>query len=45
MMGKKCHVLGQLEAFIITSCKKNCFKIHSYEKGFLGKGTWSPFSQ
>jgi len=29
---KTCHVLGQLLAFIVTSCKKNCSKIHSYEK-------------
>jgi hypothetical protein len=33
MMKKKtCHVLGQLLTFIITSCKKNCSKTHSYEK-------------
>jgi hypothetical protein len=38
MMKKKIrHVLGQLLAFIITSCKKNYSKIHSYEKVFFGK--------
>jgi len=25
---KTCYVLGELETFIITYCKKNCFKIH-----------------
>jgi len=29
---KKCHVLIQFYVFIITNCKKNCSKIHSYEK-------------
>ncbi len=40
---KKCHVFGQLYAFIITSCKKKNSKIHLYEKGFLGKMTCSLF--
>jgi hypothetical protein len=35
MKKKTCHVLGQL--FILTSCKKNCSKIHSYEKKTFGK--------
>ncbi len=32
---KNCHLLRQLYAFIITSYRKNCSKIHSYEKVFF----------
>jgi hypothetical protein len=45
MKKKKIHILGQLQAFIITSCKKNCSKIHSYEKVFLGKNDINHFLQ
>jgi hypothetical protein len=34
---KSCHVLGKLNAFIITNCKKNCSKIHLYEKLICGQ--------
>jgi hypothetical protein len=37
MMEKTHHVLGQIKLFMITSCKKNCSKIHSYEKTKVGK--------
>jgi hypothetical protein len=39
MINKKtCHViLGQLQALIITNCKKNCSKIHLYEKVIFGQ--------
>jgi hypothetical protein len=37
MNKKTCHVLGQLQTFIITNCEKTCSKIHLYEKVFLGK--------
>jgi hypothetical protein len=47
MMKKKtCHVFGQLQTFLITSCKKTCSKIHSYDKVSFGKkDMWSFFFQ
>jgi hypothetical protein len=40
---KKCHVLGQLWAIIITSYKKNCSKIHLHKNKILQKKTYSLF--
>ncbi len=33
----KCHVLGQLKSFITKNCKRNCSKIHLYEKIIFGQ--------
>jgi hypothetical protein len=40
---KNSHVFGQLQAFIITICKKHCSNIHLYEKVIFGQKEMQSF--